>query len=263
MKFYVIPPNNHLELMENGDRYFCLCHHFRNDETYRNFFLNIRKNNPNAFITLDNAAAEHSLVSEDELIDAVELLKPNEVIPPDVLFDKAATIKNFKSFITKMEDRNLFTHTTLLACPQGKTKFEWLECYTYMAACPYVTCIGLSKIAVPKCWNNATEDTLIAVSRNQCVEELQQKNMLSKPLHLLGMGEPDEFSFYLDKKIRGIRSSDSCYSILAAMNGLNFKSGDRVRIKTTNEYFHAGLTKEQQNLAKINIDFLKENYHNV
>jgi len=263
MKFYVIPPNKHLELMHNGDRYFCLCHHFYNDSGYRDYFLNLRKTNPSCFITLDNAAAEHSLVNEDQLLEAVAILKPNEVIPPDILFNKVGTISNFLSFISKMETKNLFEHTSLLACPQGKTKQEWLDCYTIMNACPYVSCVGLSKIAVPQCWNCATEDTMIAVSRNQCVSELLSKNMLTKPVHLLGMGEHNEFDFYLNHKIPNIRSSDSCYTVLAAINNISFESGNTTRIPTTNEYFSVTLTEEQKTIAKQNIDYLKMSYKEV
>lgn len=263
MKFYVIPPNKHLDMMDNGDRYFCLCHHFKLDENYRNYFLNIRKNIPDAFITLDNAAAEHSLVSEEDLLWAVELLKPNEVIPPDVLFDKNQTLQNFHSFVKKMEERMLFNHTSLLACPQGKTKFEWMECYINMLACPYVGCIGLSKIAVPKCWNNAIDDQLIGLSRNQCVQELLSKNLLKKPLHLLGMGEPTEFDFYLKNNISNIRSSDSCYTVLAAVNNINFEMGDTLRVKTTNEYFDYNLTQDQKDLARKNVLFLKQKFCNI
>ena len=82
MKFYAIPPNNHLELMTNGDRFFGLAHHYVQDSNYRQHFLDIRKNNPRAFITFDNGSAEHSLVTEEALLEIVKELKPNEVIAP-------------------------------------------------------------------------------------------------------------------------------------------------------------------------------------
>ena len=263
MKFYCIPPNKHLTMMKHGDRYFALCHHYVNDPNYRNYFLELRKHLPDAFITLDNGAAEESLVTEEALLQAVNELKPNEVIAPDVLFNKKHTLKNFLSFIKQIEVLNMLRHTSIFACPQGKTKYEWLECFTAMQACPYVTCMGLSKIAVPKCWNNVTNDVLIGLSRNQCVQELANKNLLNKPLHLLGMGEHDEFDFYLNNKIPNIRSSDSCYTILAAINGIKFSNGTTTRIPTTNDYFNQTLTPEQQELAKLNIEYLKIKYQNV
>lgn len=263
MKFYLIPPNKHLDMMHLGDSFFGLAHHYIKDPEYRKYFLNLRETKPNAFITMDCGAAEDSLVTEEVLLDIVQELKPNEVVSPDVLFDKEQTLTNFYSFLLKMEQRKLLEHTSVFACPQGQTKEEWLECYYTMVTCPNVTCVGLSKIAVPKCWNNVTGDKLIGKSRNECVAELKKMNFLLKPLHLLGMGEHNEFEFYLKNNISSIRSSDSCYTVLAAINNIRFSNGDLQRIPTTNAYFETNLTEDQILLAKENIEYLKNSYKNV
>lgn len=263
MKFYCIPPNKHLDLMDSGDRYFCLAHHFLGDVDYKNYFLDLRKREPKVFITLDNGCAEHSLVTENDLIHVAHALKPNEVVAPDVLFDKEQTIKNLNSFIEKMYKYGLHKHTGIFACPQGSTKEEWIDCYTSMVQNSFVDCIGLSKIAVPKCWNNAEGDTQIGESRNQCVNELIENKLLLKPLHLLGMGEHTEFDYYLNNKVPFIRSSDSCYTVLAAINGIDFEAGDTTRIPTTNEYFNVSLTIPQKNLANKNVEYLKKKYKDV
>ena len=104
---------------------------------------------------------------------------------------------------------------------------------------------------------------MIAQSRNECVKTLQDNHLLVKPIHLLGMGEHTEFDYYLDNKVQNIRSSDSCYTILAASNGIDFEEGNTTRIPTTNDYFNATLTEEQKALAKKNINFLKNKYKNI
>lgn len=264
MKFYAIPPNNHLDMMEHGNAgYFCLAHHYINDKNYKKHFLQIREQRKDAFITLDNGAAEESLVTHKELIKIVKELKPSEVIAPDVLFNKQKTIENFEQFLDRMISKNLLETTKLFACPQGSSKEEWLECYFHMVSNKHVSCIGLSKIAVPKCWNNATGDTQIGKSRNECVFELFQKGLILKPIHLLGMGEHNEFELYNLLRINEIRSSDSCYTILAALNNIKFESGDLTRIPTTNEYFNSILTEEQKTLAISNIEYLKNKYDNT
>lgn len=263
MKFYVIPPNNHLDLMDHGDSYFCLAHHYVRDNNYKEHFLNLRSQEPRVWITLDNSAAEHSLVTEQVLLDIVSELKPDEVIAPDVLFDKQQTLANLNLFAIKMVETGFIKHTNLFGCPQGQNKKEWLDCYKQMNENPLVSTIGLSKIAVPKCWNDATGDTQIALSRNQCVQELKECNLLNKPLHLLGMGEHTEYDYYLKNKISNIRSSDSCYTVLAALNKISFKEGNTTRIPTTNEYFETTLTEEQMSLAKNNIELLKNKYKEV
>jgi hypothetical protein len=263
MDFYIIPPNKHLDLMQNGDRYFVLAHHYLSDSSYREYFLELKKEKPLAFITLDNGAAEHSLVTEAKLLEIVAQLKPNEVIAPDVLFNKQETLKNLDSFMLKMLTNNYIEHTNIFGCPQGSSKEEWLECYRIMYLNPLVSTIGLSKIAVPKCWNNETGDKDIAISRNQCVKELQQTGMMDKPLHLLGMGEHTEFDFYLKEKVSNIRSSDSCYTVLAAINNICFEDGNTTRIPTTNEYFDTALTDKQEKLAVQNLSYLQKKYKNV
>jgi hypothetical protein len=263
MKFYAIPPNKHLDMMDNGDGYFCLAHHYLQNKEYKQHFLSIRKNKPNAFIILDNGAAEHSLVTEDMLLAIVRELRPNEVIAPDVLFDCDNTILNFYSFVGNMEKQKLLGKTSIFACPQGSTKEEWLTCYRQMISVSHVSCIGLSKIAVPRCWNNAVGDTMIADSRNECVVDLVNMGILKKPLHLLGMGEHTEFDLYLGLKIPFIRSSDSCYTILAALNGIDFEEGDTTRIPTENAYFDVELNEDQKILAKKNIKYLKKKYKDV
>jgi hypothetical protein len=162
-----------------------------------------------------------------------------------------------------MINAGLTKHTNVFACPQGSTKSEWLDCYCEMIKNPFVNTIGLSKIAVPKCWNNAENDELIAISRNQCVDELKNRNILYKPLHLLGMGEHNEFDFYLKNKIPNIRSSDSCYTILAAINNIDFSSGNITRVPTTNDYFNTVLNDSTKSLAKKNIEYLKTLYENI
>lgn len=263
MDFYAIPPNKHLDLMAYGDRYFALAHLYLADVNYRNFFLDIRKNQPGAFITLDNGAAEHSLVNENILLDIVAELKPNEVIAPDVLFDKEQTLRNLYYFAVKMVDNGYIKHTKIFGCPQGSTKQEWLECYYIMMINPLITTIGLSKIAVPKCWFDVEGDKQIAQSRNECIKELKERELLQKPLHLLGMGEHSEFDYYLKNKIKNIRSSDSCYTILAAINNISFEQGDITRIPTNNSYFDAQLTEKQQQLAISNIKYLKNKYNTI
>lgn len=249
--------------MNNGDRYFALAHHYLQNFEYRDYFLALRNKSPRIFITLDNGAAEHSLVTEDILLDIVEELKPDEVIAPDVLFNKQQTLINLYSFINKMKEKNFTKHTNIFGCPQGSTKEEWLDCYKTMLENPDVSTIGLSKIAVPKCWNNATGDRDIAISRNKCLEELYSLNLLKKPLHLLGMGEHTEFEFYLKNKTPFIRSSDSCYTVLAAINGISFEEGNIQRIPTTNEYFEKDLELEEIQLSKRNVEYLKQKYFDV
>lgn len=262
MKNFVLPPVKDQKLSSLGTAgYYCLAHLYLQHETYREFF-HARKNEGN-FILLDNSAAEKSLVTEDILLDICEQLLPDEVIPPDVLFDQIQTEQNLLSFIEKMKERNLFGKgVKIFFCPQGTIRQEWIQSYMFGLSNEHVSTIGLSKIAVPKCWAQEVDDQGIDEARNECIQYLSDSDLIQKPLHLLGMGGPMEYAYYTQLPIpqqKLLRSTDSCYSVLAATEGLSWENGQFERIKTPHHYFeYPTLTTPQIELAKSNVAFLQD-----
>lgn len=253
MEFYVIPPNNHLELMHQGQRYFCLAQHYIANKEYRDFFK--ARVAEGKWVTLDNGAGDFALITEDILLDCVKSLRPSEVIPPDVIFDKETTLKNYYSFIERLRNEDLLDKVEIFACPQGTTKEDWIECYKTFLADPLVKTIGLSKIAVPFAFLGKKDDEGIAEARNLCYAFLKENNLLQKPLHCLGMGSPKEFLFYENESY--IRSTDSCYSCLSAINGFDWTKEQFTRIKTPHDYFERTMSQEQIALAKSNADWFR------
>ena len=251
MLFYVISPTKNTHLMLHGDRIFGLAHLYTTNADYKKFIDECRADG--RFITMDNGAAEKSLVTEDSLLAIVAELRPNEVISPDVLFDKDATLANLTSFIQKMKDGGHLEYTKIFGCPQGKTKEEWLECYKVMLDTPEVSVIGLSKIAVPMAYMNATNDASILEARNLCFDELNGMGLIKKPLHFLGMGDPREFLHYKNEPLA--RSTDSCYTVLSAIKGLSWEDGQYQRIPTPHDYFDIDMTPAQITLAHKNISY--------
>ena len=254
MRVFVIPPLKHLELAHMGDKcYYTLAHLYYQHEHYRQFFKAAVKKKD--FVILDNSAAERSLVTEDILIEIVRDLQPSEVIAPDILLDKNNTLKALIRFIKRLEKEKL-NNANIFAVPQGKTRKEWLECYKEMLNNPYVKVIGLSKISVPFCWyKRATKDTYIKEARNKCIKYLNKNNLIKKPIHCLGQGDFKEFKAY--KNIPLIRSTDSCYPILAAINGIEYSKNFK-RIETHNNYFETKMNRKQIERAILNILCLKK-----
>ncbi len=113
MDFYVISPVSNLEPMRLGDRIFVLAHLWVQFPAYQEFIFNLIEEDPGRWITLDNSAAERALVTEDVLIDICHELMPSEVIAPDVLFDKDATIANAVSFRNRLEEEGLLNMISL------------------------------------------------------------------------------------------------------------------------------------------------------
>lgn len=257
MDCYIISTLNNLDLMHlnKGNRYFVLAHFYLQYEHYRNFFKKVKQNG--GFITLDNSAAERKLVSENDLLNIVQDLNPDEVIAPDILFDKERTIKHTQNFIDKMIEKDYYKKTSIFGCPQGKTEKEWLDCYEWMLNNKHIKTIGMSKISIPKCFGNGNgNDDEIAETRKKVYDIIVQRGLLKKELHFLGMGDVTEF-YYYDKNNKFLRSTDSCYTILSAFNGIDFKDGNFKRIKTTNDFYEKKLNENQIKLAISNIDCLK------
>lgn len=257
MDIYVIPPVNNLELMNKGDRFFCLAQLYMKYPHYREFFK--QKVADGKWVTLDNGAGDHDIVSLYDLLKVVADLQPSEVIPPDHLFDGRKTIREFHTFILSIAKiqalRSPAKSIEIFACPQGESKEEWLFAYRYFLEHPAVSTIGFSKIAVPKAFLNLSGDKGILESRWMAYDELKAKGLIQKPIHCLGAGDVREFKYYKEDPL--MRSTDSCVSIWSAMNGIEYNQGNFERVPTPKDYFERNMTPLQYTVAEENIEFLK------
>lgn len=252
LDIYVIPPMSQLNLINYGDRVFVLAQHYLKNSRYRDFILH--QKSMGKWITLDCGAGDYEPVGLEQLLSAVKDLRPNEVIPLDILFDHESTIKNLTDFISMLRDAEVSIE--IFGCPQGKTKEDWLYCYQWMLDNPVITTIGFSKIAIPHAWGVGGDDQNIMEARHACYDELMEKGLIKKPIHCLGAGDPREFLKYQDNPL--MRSTDSCFSVLAAMNFKDWSEGQFERIKTPENYFSLPMNSTQVELAIKNIEFLKQ-----
>ena len=255
MDFYVISPVSNLEPMKLGNRIFALAHLWVQFPQYRQFILDRKEEG--YWITLDNSAAERALVTEDVLINICHELMPNEVIAPDVLFDKKQTILNARKFVARMDKEELFGKIDIFFCPQGKTKKDWLEAYEFGLKADWITTIGFSKIAVPKAFlTNFSDDQGIKEARHMAYDYLKERGMLKKPIHCLGQGDPTEFAYY-DHPC--MRSTDSVYPVFAASLGQDFNVDHETRTPTPHIFLETyDMSDVDMDLVESNIDFLRD-----
>ena len=256
MDCYVISPLSNLEPMKLGDRIFVLAHLWVQSPQYRRFIYELLEEDPHRWVTLDNSAAERALVTEDILINIVKDLAPNEVIAPDVLFDKNATIDNAIKFRDRMEAEGLLQSTEIFFCPQGKTKKDWLEAYEWGLKQDWISTIGFSKIAVPQAWlPEWKDDQGIKEARHMAYDYLKKKNLLLKPIHCLGQGSYTEFAYYDHP---AMRSTDSVYPILAAVHGIDFTKDSETRVSTPHNFLETyDMNGVDMDLVKSNVEMLK------
>lgn len=258
MDFYVIPPRARIGMSSLGDRDFCLCQQYMKDPDYREYFRECVRQG--RWVTLDNGAGDHDIITMRDLIKVMIDLHPSEVIPPDYLFDGVRTIYMLEAFIQD-DNRSCMggRKIEIFGCPQGSTKSDWLFTYKYMLEHPEVNTIGFSKIAVPFAFLNALNDTLIKEARHMAYDYLKAKDLIKKPIHLLGMGDPTEVLYYKDPLIRSV---DSCNTIWSAMNGIDFTL-EHTRIKTPKDYFERDLTSNEIQLAKKNISWFRDQVNSL
>lgn len=260
MDFYVISPLSNLEPMKLGDRIFVLAHLWVQSKEYREFIYSLIDEDIDRWITLDNSAAERALVTEDVLIKVCHELMPSEVIAPDVLFDKDATIQNAINFKARMEKEGLLDVIDIFFCPQGKTKEDWLECYEWGLEQDWIQTIGFSKIAVPQAWlSDWKDDQGIKEARHMAYDYLKEKNLLLKPIHCLGQGDPTEFAYYDHP---AMRSTDSVFPVLAASHGQDFNVDHTTRIPTPHNFLETyDMSQIDMGLVESNVEFLKKQCH--
>ena len=260
MDIYVISPVSNLEPMKMGDRIFVLAHLWVKYPEYREFIYSVIDEDPDVWITLDNSAAERALVTEDVLIQVCHELIPNEVIAPDVLFDKDETIKKARSFMIRMEKEGLLDVVDIFFCPQGKTKEDWLEAYEWGLKQDWISTIGFSKIAVPQAWlPEWKDDQGIKEARHMAYDYLKEKGLLLKSIHCLGQGDPTEFSYYTHS---AMRSTDSVFPVLAAAHNQDFKVDHTTRIPTPHNFLETyDMSNIDMDLVKSNVDFLRNECH--
>jgi hypothetical protein len=138
-------------------------------------------------VVLDNSAYELEEttgqgMSAEAVMRAAHLIEPAVVICHDVLYDGPATVDSTRRFLAEapyLAEPGRFVY---MAVPQGRTRREWLDCYARLAELPGVGMIGLSKLAVPRCFAGP-----VAEARLDCLAALTSNgDVPPMPLHLLG-----------------------------------------------------------------------------
>lgn len=250
MKNFIIPPISAMSLSELGTAgLFSLGQLMKTSPEYKEYVREAIQRG--RFVILDSGIGDHDPITQDELWDLTCELLPSEVIPLDTLFDAKATLANLTDFIVRLEKENLLGHIRVLGVPQGETKEEWLECYKSMLDNPHVNTIGISKLSAVKAWGfEYGQDQGIKEARHAIIHYLVEHNMLHKPLHFLGLGDPTEMKYYTTSpKLATVRhhfrSNDSCNAIWSAMNNISWKEHNFTRIRTPHDYFEREITQEQ------------------
>jgi hypothetical protein len=181
----------------DGRHHMVLAQHVNGIPRYGQLYAEVGKL-PNAFVILDNGAFEMGETCDlDDLVRAIELIEPHEVVLPDALRNRDKTLRFTEAAVKCL--RGIGYKGGLMAVPQGVDKSEWIVSLFDMLRIPEVTTIGLFEELAD--WFD---------SRMRLLQEYGDAiRIYEKPIHLLGIDEGFVELNQIPTKFPYVRSMDT------------------------------------------------------
>jgi len=208
---------------EWNDYDYCLPHLTDHYEQYRLYFQKARLDK--RFIIMDNGLFEGVEHTTEDLLDKINLIRPNIFIVPDAWNDSAITLRNAKEWINNHKS-DLPEETELMAVCQGKTMGELTTTYQTLLDLGYKhIAFNHSSIAYQEYYSIiGSRKPLYAAmyGRMEFIRQLVQKDIINKNVyhHLLGCSLPQEYMCYKDWDF--IKSGDTSNPILVGAEGVRY-----------------------------------------
>ncbi len=198
---------------EFNDYDYCLPHLMDQNEEYKNFFYESKKQG--RYIVMDNSLHElGEAYNTPLLLHWVKEIKPDEFIVPDVWENYSESVRNAKIW-------------SQIELPEGVTKVAVVQAKTqhYAALCTQMyKDLGYKKIAYSygaSYYNDVcphpNKDFGKAIGRFMVINDLIKNGILSLKdrVHLLGTASPIEFGLY--KNMECIESIDTSNPVMAGI----------------------------------------------
>lgn len=284
-------PNKLLDLNESLNEYdFVLFHLMKTDEVYRNYYMNMRKNNPFRKMILDNSAYEFFIKGEeidiDEYLKYVWVLKPDYFILPDSLMDYNKTVDMVTNTLLKLNSDNVYSnilnYSRPIAVAQGESEKGLVKCikeYKSMGLrniCipfhnsffksiaydfennPKTTfkndiCIGNIKLEYKDNFHNDINYAIGRILFMKKWKKLLEENF--DYIHMLGSHCPLEKLAY--KEFNNIKSMDTGYPVKCGIAGYRLLKEPCKPNIIIDEFLNKELTSEQTGLIINNVKIFK------
>jgi len=202
-----------------NDYEYCLPHLLDKYSDYRQYFLDARERD--RFIICDNGLFEGVTHTTQDLLEKIDLIKPDIFIVPDEWNDSTITAKNAKHWLQyKMPMR-----TKLMVVLQGKTVSDIHLLYQQCVDLGY-THFAFNHSSVVYQELGGSENVLAnqSVGRVLLIQFLLSQNIIKDHhyIHLLGASTPQEFTFYRDAIPTVINSVDTSNPIICGALGIRY-----------------------------------------
>ena len=249
-----------LSLMHNAyewnDYDYCLPHLIDKYDQYKLFFQKSRLDK--RFVIMDNGLFEGVVHTTEDLLEKINLVRPNIFIVPDEWNDANATLRNAKSWMINYK-QGLPESVELMAVCQGKDLLELITTYQTLLDLGYNhIAFNHSSIAYQSLGHeNHLKNSMYG--RMEFIRRLVEKDIIRKTVyhHLLGCSLPQEFMAYKDWNF--IKSVDTSNPILVGAEGVRY-ADNGIEFKPENKlehYFEMNLDDKLEDII-FNIDKFKQ-----
>lgn len=143
MKLAIITPIPHLNESYFQSNFFMVLGHLLKNPIYKDFYNNLRKMNPDAYVLCDNSANEGFMLKGQELLNLAESVNANEIIAPDKYHDAKTTMDETFNFLNEFYDTGIAGKYSVMAVPHGNTIEEYLKCYEAFVSDKRINVIGI------------------------------------------------------------------------------------------------------------------------
>jgi len=242
---------------EWNDYDYCLPHLIDKYDQYRLYFQKARL--AKRFIIMDNGLFEGVTHTTEDLLDKINLIRPNIFIVPDAWNDSTTTLVNAKSWMNNFKP-NLPEGIELMAVCQGEDIHDLMKTYQILLDLGYKhIAFNHSSCAYMEMYPGMDPLKRQMYGRMEFIRKLVQTNTINKTVyhHLLGCSLPQEFMVY--KNWDFIKSCDTSNPIIVGAqgqrytdSGLTWKPKEKIEI-----YMEEDLSGKIEDI-KFNVQKFKE-----
>ncbi len=250
MEICLIAPANLLgRYCQNSNIQMCLAHRvLEEDDDYVTFYE--RQSQDGQIVIMDNSLWElgEAMCLED-LMYAVSIIQPQELIIPDMFGKSDETIDMTEKFLDEIGSVRRWERNFVV--PHGKDRQDWIKCFDYFSDQFYAHVIGLPKVL---------DDIWEPGGRIGCLSFLEATGRIrtDKIYHALGIRN-DPIELLMLSKFKWLRSLDTALPIHAGIQGIQFDSQfglSRRRPKRPEKYFDTEWRHVNQfeSIIQVNVD---------
>lgn len=210
--------------LEFNDYQYCLPHLIDEYQQYKEHFMNYARNG--GFVIMDNGLFEGVEHTEHDLIQKINLIKPDIFIVPDAWSDSLTTYRNAKHWKETLK-HFLPKNTELMAVLQFNDYNEAVSSYNRLKD------LGYTHIA----FNHGSNGYIkMFPHKNKLVSQMMGRILLINKMldagviwetsyhHLLGCSLPEEFSYYQGYDF--LKSLDTSHPIILSYEKLCYTERD-------------------------------------